>query len=91
MVLAHINKRVKPNNQIKLPFEALLNQFNDPKIGVFVKNFTIIYLEMAYNRLQLEEAAKFVPKLLPGISARPASQRITVLHMILPVRTYVKF
>ncbi|CAO3688639.1 unnamed protein product [Umbelopsis ramanniana] len=85
VVLGHINKRVKPNTQIKLPFEALLNQFNDPNIGVFVKNFTIIYLEMAFSRLPAEEAATFIPKLLPGIAARPAPQRNTILHMVLPV------
>lgn len=85
VILAHINKRVKPNTQIKLPFEALLNQYNDPNVGAFVKNFTIIYLDMAYSRLAAEEAAKFVPNLLPGISKRPVAQRITILHMILPV------
>jgi proteasome component ECM29 len=63
-----------------------LNQFNDPSVGVFVKNFTIIYLEMAYSRMPAEQAAKFIPKLLPGIASRPAAQKITVLHMILPVR-----
>jgi proteasome component ECM29 len=69
----------------------LLNQFNDPNVGVFVKNFTIIYLEMAYSRLPAEEAATFIPKLLPGIAARPAPQRITILHMVLPVSDKDKY
>ncbi|KAG2172756.1 hypothetical protein INT43_000103 [Umbelopsis isabellina] len=90
VILAHINKRVKPNTQIKLPFEALLNQYNDPNVGAFVKNFTIIYLDMAYSRLAAEEAAKFIPRLLPGISKRPAAQRITILHMALPVLSKFK-
>ncbi|KAI9279213.1 armadillo-type protein [Umbelopsis sp. AD052] len=39
---------------------------------------------MAYSRLPVEEAATFIPKLLPGIAARPVPQRITILHMVLP-------
>lgn len=40
---------------------------------------------MAFSRLPAEEAATFIPKLLPGIAGRPAPQRNTILHMVLPV------
>lgn len=84
-ILAHINKRVKPAPQIKLPFDALLAQFTDPVIGVFVKNFTILYLEMAYARLAPVDAAAYVPALVRDISQRPLPQRLAIMHMLLPV------
>lgn len=84
-ILSHINKRVKANTSIKLPFEALLSQFIDDKVSVFVKNFTLIYLEMSALRLTPEETANHLPQFLKGISLRPLQQRIALLHIVLPV------
>ncbi|CEP12173.1 hypothetical protein [Parasitella parasitica] len=84
-ILSHINKRVKSNDTIKLPFDALLSQFTDGSVSVFVKNFTLIYLEMAASRLSAEETAQHMPEFLRGISNRPVQQRIPLLHIILPV------
>ncbi|CAO3648654.1 unnamed protein product [Cunninghamella echinulata] len=39
---------------------------------------------MSVKRMTLEDTSKFIPQLLHKISKRPASQRITLLHMILP-------
>lgn len=84
-ILSHINKRVKATTIIKLPFEALLNQFTNDQVSTFVKNFTLIYLEMSALRLSPEETAKHLPEFLNGISLRPPQQRIALLHIILPV------
>lgn len=84
-ILSHINKRVKANAKIKLPFEALLNQFTNEQVSTFVKNFTLIYLEMSALRLTPEETAKHLPEFLKGISLRPPPQRIALLHIVLPV------
>lgn len=84
-ILSHINKRVKTNDKIKLPFEALLSQFTDATVSTFVKNFTLMYLEMAASRLSSEETAHHVPEFLRGISNRPVQQRIPLLHIVLPV------
>ncbi|GAN03092.1 proteasome-associated protein ECM29 homolog [Mucor ambiguus] len=84
-ILSHINKRVKTNDKIKLPFDALLSQFTDPSVSTFVKNFTLMYLEMAASRLSAEETAHHVPEFLRGISNRPVQQRIPLLHIVLPV------
>ena len=84
-LLSHINKRAKLNKSIKLPFEALLQQYMDDKLSAMIKNFTIIYLEMCVDRMTIEETAKHIPNLLKGISRRPEPQRITIFHMILPV------
>jgi proteasome component ECM29 len=84
-ILSHVNKRVKANPNIRLPFEPLLNQFTDDKVSTFVKNFTLIYLEMSANRLTPEETAQHLPEFLKGISLRPLQQRISLLHIVLPV------
>ncbi|KAI8088970.1 proteasome stabiliser-domain-containing protein [Halteromyces radiatus] len=83
-ILSHINKRIKSNDNVKLPFDSLLDQFSNNDVSNFVKNFTIIYLEMCVKRLTPEETAVHIPKFLQGISKRPVSQRITLLHMVLP-------
>ncbi|KAG0278438.1 hypothetical protein BGZ95_004007 [Linnemannia exigua] len=52
-ILTHINKRVRPKPVIKLPVTSLLQQFSTNG-SVLVKNFTLIYIEMGYERLNLE-------------------------------------
>ncbi|KAG0174143.1 hypothetical protein DFQ29_007586 [Apophysomyces sp. BC1021] len=89
-ILSHINKRVKSNQSIKLPFDNLLAQFTDVKVSMFVKNFTLIYLEMCLGRMTPEETANHIPSFLRGIARRPASQRLTLLHMTLPVLEKLK-
>jgi proteasome component ECM29 len=84
-ILSHINKRVKANVSIKLPFESLLSQLTDEKVTAFVKNFTLIYLEMSVQRMEAEDIAKHLPAFLKNISTRPQQQRIILLHIVLPV------
>ena len=48
-LLVHINKRIKNNNNIQLPVEALLLQYQDPSATSFVINFTVIYLKMGFQ------------------------------------------
>jgi proteasome component ECM29 len=84
-ILSHINKRVKTNTTIQLPFQSLLDQFINSEISVIVKNFTLIYLEMAAVRLSPEETASHLPQFLSGISLRPVQQHIPLLHIVLPV------
>merc|ERR1719319_2122668 len=50
-LLVHINKRIKNNNNIQLPVDALLLQYQDPVATSFVVNFTIIYIKMGFPRL----------------------------------------
>ncbi|KAF7732558.1 hypothetical protein EC973_003305 [Apophysomyces ossiformis] len=89
-ILSHINKRVKPNLSIKLPFNNLLSQFTDAGVSGFVKNFTLIYLEMCVARMTPEEIANHVPSFLRGIAGRPAPQRLTLLQMTIPVLAKLK-
>ncbi|KAI8374250.1 proteasome stabiliser-domain-containing protein [Radiomyces spectabilis] len=84
-ILSHVNKRIKMTTSVKLPFEALLAQYNDDKVSAFVKNFTLIYLEMAVGRLTPEETSIHTPSFLCGISRRSNPQTITLLHIVLPI------
>ncbi|KAI8639177.1 proteasome stabiliser-domain-containing protein [Parasitella parasitica] len=84
-ILSHISKRVKTNDNVKLPFDTLLSQFTNPSVPTSVKNVTLIYLGMAASRLSPEETAHHVPELLRNISKRPNQQRIPLLHIVLPV------
>jgi len=53
-MLTHLNVRIKTDVTIKLPFQAIYDQFMNPNVASFVKNFTIIYLEIAFYRSSME-------------------------------------
>ncbi|GBC07937.1 hypothetical protein RclHR1_00780017 [Rhizophagus clarus] len=86
-ILAHINKRVRPKSNIKLPLVPLLDLVCTEKVtkSIFVKNFGIMYLEMAYDRLTEEEQIANLPSLIKGIASKPLNQKQTLVHIILLV------
>ena len=84
-LLVHINKRIKNNQAIQLPVEALLLQYQDPMATSFVLNFTVIYLKMGFPRLGLEKQAELVPSVLAGLENKPTSHQDSLLLMIMPV------
>ncbi|KAF9128817.1 hypothetical protein BGW39_004708 [Mortierella sp. 14UC] len=88
-ILTHINKRVRSKPAIRLPVTPLLQQFSTNG-SVLVKNFTLIYIEMGYGRLSLEEKLAGLPQLIRGISRRPVAQQTTLVHIILPRLSEVK-
>lgn len=49
-ILSHVNKRVRGHEQIKLPLEALLDLYLSSTSAPLVKNFAIVYVEMAMDR-----------------------------------------
>ncbi|KAF9430239.1 hypothetical protein BGZ94_007776 [Podila epigama] len=52
-ILTHINKRVRSKSAVQLPVDALLQQFSTNDVAM-VRNFTLIYIEMGFERLPLE-------------------------------------
>ncbi|KAF9960381.1 hypothetical protein BGZ65_012418, partial [Modicella reniformis] len=82
-ILTHINKRIRPKPAIKLPVTALLQQFSSSN-SVLVKNFALIYIEMGYERMPLEDQLSALPQLIKGLSSRPLAQQTTLVQMILP-------
>ena len=71
-LLVHVNKRVKNNENVQLPIEALLQQYQDPSVSSFVTNFTIIYIKMGFPRMPLDEKIQIIPRLLIAIDGKPA-------------------
>lgn len=54
-ILSHVNKRVRGHEQIKLPLEALLDLFLAETSAPLVKNFAVVYVEMAMERSSVEQ------------------------------------
>ena len=80
-LLSHVNKRVKGHNEIHLPLEALLALYNAPASGPLVRNFALVYVEMAFERASSEERGALVGELLRGISSRSAQHQEMLLRM----------
>ncbi|CAO3572429.1 unnamed protein product [Mortierella alpina] len=88
-ILTHINKRIRPKPSIKLPLHPLLLQFSHNS-SVLVKNFTLIYIEMGYERIAVEDKVDLLPQLIRGLARRPPAQQTTLIHMILPALSQIK-
>ena len=54
-ILSHVNKRVRGHEQIKLPLDALLDLYLSDTSAPLVKNFAIVYVEMAMDRSSTEQ------------------------------------
>lgn len=63
-MLSHVNKRVRGHDQIKLPLDALLDLYLSDTSAPLVKNFAVVYVEMAMDRSlqdQQTAAVRFLP------------------------------
>ncbi|KAL9646187.1 hypothetical protein ABK040_008060 [Willaertia magna] len=59
-----INKRLKLNEKITIPFLNIFDLFiQADENQSFLRNFSIIYLEMSFTRMDNKEKAKYCPKL----------------------------
>ena len=67
-MLSHINKRVRDHKEIGLPLGPLLALFQRPDAPPLVRNFALVYVEMAMERADTKERAAVLPDLL---QARP--------------------
>ena len=84
-ICSHVNKRIKTTSQVKIPLAKLLDLFCTPTVGNLVRNFALIYIEMGVARMQDDEAAQVLPRLVKGISRRLVGQQVTLFHIILTV------
>lgn len=85
-MLSHINKRVKDQKHIKLPLQDLLSLYRNPESIMMVRNFTIVYIEMAFERSPRDEQLAVVPGLLEGIADRPGQHQDIFFRMVAKVR-----
>ncbi|CAL4121852.1 unnamed protein product, partial [Meganyctiphanes norvegica] len=89
-LLIHVNRRVKDHENIQLPVEALLKQYQDPQATTFVTNFSIIYIKMGYPRLDMNKQVELIPSMLNCLDGKPQSHQDSLLLLMLPVFGAVK-
>jgi proteasome component ECM29 len=81
-MLSHINKRVKDQTAIQLPLRELLKLYISADSVSMVKNFALVYIEMAYDRAPVDvllyQALTTAPEGVlvppPGLSVEQAKQ-----------------
>ncbi|CAD6254932.1 unnamed protein product [Miscanthus lutarioriparius] len=81
-ILSHINKRVKHRPEISLPMLELWKIYTESTSATMVRNFCIVYIEMAFERLPTEEKGNIAPDLLINISNVPAQHQGIILRLV---------
>ncbi|KXG27681.1 proteasome-associated protein ECM29 homolog isoform X1 [Sorghum bicolor] len=81
-ILSHINKRVKHRPEIPLPMLELWKIYTESTSSTMVRNFCIVYIEMAFERLPTEEKGNIAPDLLINISNVPAQHQGIILRLV---------
>ncbi|XP_074321211.1 uncharacterized protein LOC141657772 [Silene latifolia] len=84
-ILSHVNKRVKHELEIGLPLLDLWSMYTEATAAPMVRNFCIIYIEMAFDRSRIEDKKTMAPNLLVNISKLPPQHQAIVLRVVLKV------
>ncbi|KAI3900527.1 hypothetical protein MKW92_037227 [Papaver armeniacum] len=84
-ILTHVNKRVKNQLQISLPVSEMWKMYIEANAAPMVKNFCIVYIEMAFDRLSLEEKEIMAPELVAKISKLPPQHQDIILRIVAKV------
>ncbi|KAH9605188.1 hypothetical protein KSS87_006613 [Heliosperma pusillum] len=84
-ILSHVNKRVKHELEIGLPLLDLWSMYTEATAAPMVRNFCIIYIEMAFERSRIEDKKTMAPNLLVNISKLPPQHQAIVLRVVLKV------
>ncbi|KAH7560788.1 hypothetical protein JRO89_XS10G0102900 [Xanthoceras sorbifolium] len=80
-ILSHVNKRVKHQPEICLPLAELWKMYTVPNAAPMVKNFCIVYIEMAFERAQLKEKEAMAPMLVENISKLSQQHQEIILRI----------
>ncbi|XP_042400814.1 proteasome adapter and scaffold protein ECM29-like isoform X2 [Zingiber officinale] len=81
-MLSHVNKRVKNCPEISLPFSELWRIYNEANASLMVRNFCIVYIEMAFERLPIQDKVSMAPNLLVNISKIPPQHQEVILRIV---------
>ncbi|XP_058196346.1 uncharacterized protein LOC131312529 isoform X1 [Rhododendron vialii] len=84
-ILSHVNKRVKHQPDIGLPLSELWKLYMETQSTLMVKNFCIVYIEMAFERSNLEEKETMAPILVANISKLPSQHQEIILRITVKV------
>uniref|UniRef100_A0A0E0MJD0 Uncharacterized protein n=1 Tax=Oryza punctata TaxID=4537 RepID=A0A0E0MJD0_ORYPU len=82
-ILSHINKRVKHRPEISLPMLDLWRIYTESTSSTIVRNFCIVYIEMAFERLLSEDKGSIAPDLLINISNVTEQHQGIILRLVL--------
>ncbi|GFR47108.1 hypothetical protein Agub_g8793, partial [Astrephomene gubernaculifera] len=87
-ILAHVNKRIKGQPSLQLPLRELVSMYTaEAPQGTtaasygMVRNFSLVYAEMAAERAPGAERMAVLSSLLTGISRRPPAHRPICLRI----------
>ncbi|KAG8388927.1 hypothetical protein BUALT_Bualt02G0176200 [Buddleja alternifolia] len=80
-ILSHVNKRVKHQLEIGLPLSELWKLYMESSAAPMVRNFCIMYIEMAMDRVQKKEKEMIAPVFLANISKLPPQHQDILLRI----------
>ncbi|GIL84025.1 hypothetical protein Vretimale_11016, partial [Volvox reticuliferus] len=88
-ILSHVNKRLKGLPAMQLPLADLVTMYkgeqqpgtNPAQYGM-VRNFSLVYTEMAAERAPGSDRLAALPFLLPGFSKRPVDHQTILLRIL---------
>ncbi|GAY50905.1 hypothetical protein CUMW_130190 [Citrus unshiu] len=80
-ILSHVNKRVKHQLEIRLPLAELWKVYTEPHAASMVKNFCIVYIEMAFDRASFKEKEDMGPVLIANVSKLPQQHQDIILRI----------
>lgn len=81
-MLGHINKRVRDHAHIQLPLDALLDLYLPSTAPPLVSNFSVVYVEMAFERASQDARLAVLPRLLEGVAARPPAHQGILMRLV---------
>ncbi|KAD4180200.1 hypothetical protein E3N88_28791 [Mikania micrantha] len=84
-ILGHVNKIVKHQQQIGLPLEELWQLYMENNAALMVRNFCIVYVEMAVDRVSKEKKEDMAPAMIVNISKLPPQHQDIILRIVLNV------
>uniref|UniRef100_A0A2P2M9G4 Proteasome-associated protein ECM29 homolog isoform X1 n=1 Tax=Rhizophora mucronata TaxID=61149 RepID=A0A2P2M9G4_RHIMU len=80
-ILSHVNKRVKHRHDIMLPLNELWNLYMGANASPMVKNFCVVYIEMAFEHAHIMEKENMAPLLVANISKVPLQHQEIMLRI----------
>ncbi|KAI4386203.1 hypothetical protein MLD38_004156 [Melastoma candidum] len=84
-ILSHVNKRVKYQPDIGLPLLDLWKIYTEDNVASIVKNFCIVYIEMAFERIDQQEKQIMAPTSIANVSKIPQQHQEIVLRIVTKV------
>ncbi|KAK9939418.1 hypothetical protein M0R45_016114 [Rubus argutus] len=84
-ILSHVNKRVKHQPEIGLPLSELWTIYSEANSAPMVRNFCILYVEMAMDRADRKDKENLSPMLLLGVSRLPHQHQEIILRLVAKV------